>query len=159
MALSEEERALFGAFIREGRKMVGIRSQHRLARLIEERTGIEMTGAAIGAWERGESVPRDRRVIGAVDEILNLNGMAFSLLGYAPDEGMSSIVRREELDALAERVQHLEAALDIRNKAAKPGRSRGGLRLAASSGDAEDAKKISKAPQRKRPSPTERGEP
>lgn len=156
MAVSEEERALFGAFVREGREVASGRiSQQRLARLIEERTGIEMTGAAIGAWERGESVPRDRRIVAAVDEILNLKGMALSMLGYASDERAAAIVKRDEFDALAERVQTLEATLGVRDKTTKPTPRRGGLHLAASSGDQADAKKLAKAPTRKRPSPTE----
>lgn len=137
---SQSEKEQFGELVLELRSAAGL-SQDRVARMVEERAGGHYTGAAVGNWERAKNAPTERRVVEALDQILDAEGRLLGALGFGATAPRAPDMTEERLSALERRVEALEAiGQGVRRIAADPppipADLGDGLRLAASEPDA-----------------------
>lgn len=98
----------FGRALRQLRKDRGW-SMDQLADQLKAR-GHKITGAAIGAWERGEYAPRGREVLDLLDDILNAGGELHRLLGLSyGDAGVT--IAQADAGPIMDRLDRIEGTI------------------------------------------------
>lgn len=99
----------FGPELRRLRKAAGYSSTEKLAAHVARQTGIEVSGAAIGQWERGEVGNPDRQALSAVEQAIGSDGALVAMLSAPPPITPARTSRR--LDAHEARLVDIEERL------------------------------------------------
>ena len=109
MDATADQRARFGAELRRLRAdELGLSARAVADRLADE-LGEPVTHQSVTGWERGEFAPRQRRVVEALERVLEANGVLLPLLGYDPsDAGVF-----ERLAAIEGRQERIEEMFDL----------------------------------------------
>lgn len=113
MTPTEEQRNEFGRRLRDLRLQSDFRSTESLAEHLRQQ-GLRVTGAAVGAWERGEYAPRHVSIVDALEDALGVErGQLGVLLGYTLVEGDDRIDLVEaQLNEVVARQDQMESRLD-----------------------------------------------
>lgn len=117
VAATAEERKAFGDRLKDLRLHNSL-SQRELAEQLSSEDE-SVTGANVGAWERGEYGPRRRATVAALEQILNDVGGLAPLLGY---HDPTTATVDERLKNLEDRQAQQERQLAelLRRRRAKP---------------------------------------
>lgn len=106
-----DQRAAFGARLRELRKERGLRAEEVASRLPARDDGSPVQHQSVTGWERGEYAPSKVSIVQALEEILDAPGALLPLLGYQADELEERLSRIEQ--TIAEQGEALRALRDL----------------------------------------------
>lgn len=102
VAATAEEKAEFGRRLRDLREALDLSADALAIKMTE--AGAKVSGANIGAWERGQYGPRHRQQVRLLEQLLDAEGILGPLLGFSDDQVISRMDRIEARLAAVEKL-------------------------------------------------------